>query len=75
MSLLRVVQAFSLGFEGDFEGLVRVVSPEEVGVTDEETFFVVVVVDEPAGDAFGAIFLSALHYSSLALDQRVKFYA
>jgi hypothetical protein len=29
---------------------VRIVLAEEVGVADEETFFVVVGVDEPAGD-------------------------
>jgi hypothetical protein len=34
---------------------VRVVGAEEVGVADEEAFFVVVGVDEPAGDAVGAV--------------------
>ncbi len=41
------------GFEGGFEGFVGVVCTEEVGVADEEAFFVVVGVDEPAGDFVG----------------------
>jgi len=44
-----------LGSERGFEGAVRVVRAEEVGVADEEAFFVVVGVDEPAGDAFGTV--------------------
>ena len=43
------------GFEGGFQGFVRVIRAEEVGVADEEAFFVVVGVDEPAGDAVGAV--------------------
>jgi len=43
------------GFEGGFKGFVGIVGTEEIGVADEEGFFVVVGVDEPAGDAFGAI--------------------
>lgn len=43
------------GLEGGLEGLVGVVGAEEVGVADEEGFFVVVGVDEPAGDAVGAV--------------------
>ncbi len=43
-----------LGFQRCFQGAVGVVLAEEVGVADEEAFFVVVGVDEPAGDAFGA---------------------
>jgi hypothetical protein len=39
------------GFECGFEGLVRVVGAEEIGVADEEAFSVVVGVNEPAGDA------------------------
>ena len=44
-----------LGFQGGLQGFVGVVGAEEVGVADEEAFFVVVGVDEPAGDAFGAV--------------------
>ena len=44
-----------LGFEGRFQGAVGIVGTEEVGVADEEALFVVVGVDEPAGDAFGAV--------------------
>ena len=44
-----------LGFEGGLERLVGVAGAEEVGVADEEVFFVVVGVDEPAGDAVGAV--------------------
>jgi hypothetical protein len=43
------------GFEGGFEGFVGIVLTEEVGVADEETFFVVIGIDEPAGDAVGAV--------------------
>lgn len=41
--------------ERGLEGFVGVVCAQEVGVADEEAFFVVVGVDEPAGDAFGAV--------------------
>ena len=44
-----------LGFEGGFQGAVGIVGTEEVGVADEEALFVVVGVDEPAGDAVGAV--------------------
>ena len=44
-----------LGLQGGLEGLVRIVGAQEVGVTDEEGFLVVVGVDEPAGDAVGAV--------------------
>src|SRR5690606_41604383 len=44
---------FSL--EGGLQGLVRVARAEEVGVADEEGFLVVVSVQEPAGDAVGAV--------------------
>src|SRR5690606_19152072 len=43
------------GLEGGFQGLVGVVGAEEVGLADEEAFAVVVGVDEPAGDAVGAV--------------------
>ena len=44
-----------LRFQGGFQRFVRVVGAEEVGLADEEAFFVVVGVDEPAGDAVGAV--------------------
>ena len=44
-----------LGLEGRLEGLVAVVGAEEVGVADEEALLVVVGIDEPAGDAVGAV--------------------
>jgi len=44
-----------LGFEGGFERGVGVVLAEEVGVAHEEALAVVVGVEEPAGDAFGAV--------------------
>ena len=44
-----------LGFEGGFERRVRIVRAQEIGVADEEALFVVVGVDDPAGDATGAI--------------------
>ena len=44
-----------LGFEGGLQGLVRIVRAEKIGVADEEALFVVVGVDEPAGDAVGVV--------------------
>jgi len=44
-----------LGLEGGFEGLIGVTCAQEVGVADEEAFHIVVGIDEPAGDAFGAV--------------------
>ena len=44
-----------LGFEGGLERRVGIVGAQEIGVADEEALFVVVGVDEPAGDAFGAV--------------------
>ena len=44
-----------LGLKGCLERLVGVAGAEEIGVADEEAFFVVVGVDKPAGDAFRAI--------------------
>ena len=43
------------GLEAVFEGGVGVAGAKEVGLADEKAFLVVVGVDEPAGDAFGAI--------------------
>ena len=57
VSLWSVSQASWLifGFEGSLEGFVRVVGAEEIGVADEKAFLVVVGVNEPAGDAVGAV--------------------
>ena len=57
MSLWSVAQASGsdLGLQGGLEGLVRVVGAEEVGVAHEEALLVVVGVDEPAGNAVGAV--------------------
>jgi hypothetical protein len=44
-----------LGLERGLERAVGIVRAEKVGVTHEETFSVVVGVDEPAGYAVGAI--------------------
>ena len=43
------------GSEAVFEGVVGVAGAEEVGVADEKALLVVVGVDEPAGDALGAV--------------------
>jgi hypothetical protein len=43
------------GLERRPESAVRVVLAEEIGVANEETLFVVVGVDEPAGDSLGAV--------------------
>src|SRR5262245_60110802 len=44
-----------LGLERRLQRLVRVAGAEEVGLPDEEALLVVVGVDEPAGDALGAV--------------------
>ena len=44
-----------LRFQRGLQRAVGIVGAEEVGVADEEAFFVVVGVDEPAGDAVGAV--------------------
>ena len=44
-----------LGLQGGLQRPVGVVRAEEVGVADEEALLVVVGVDEPAGDALGAV--------------------
>ena len=54
-----------LGFERRLQGLVGIILAEEVGVTDEEAFFVVVRVDEPAGDAVG---VAAFDFASLRFE-------
>ena len=57
VSLLSVAQASSLisALRVVLRALVGVVGAEEVGVADEEALLVVVGVDEPAGDAVGAV--------------------
>jgi hypothetical protein len=54
-----------LGFEGGLEGAVGVVCTEEVGVADEETFFVVVGVDEPASDTLWTV---TTHFAGLRME-------
>src|SRR6267378_3094783 len=44
-----------LGFQCGLKRAIRIVCAKKVGVPDEETLFVVVGVDEPAGDAVGAV--------------------
>ena len=44
-----------LGLQRGLERLVRIARAEEVGVADEEALLVVVGIDEPAGDAVGAV--------------------
>ena len=53
------------GFEGGLEAFVRVGGAEEVGVADEEAFFVVVGVDEPTGDFVG---VAAFDLAGLGLE-------
>ncbi len=43
------------GFEGGFQCFIGIVGAQEVGMTDKETLFVVVGIDEPAGNAFSTI--------------------
>ena len=54
-----------LGFERRLERLVGIIRAQEVGVADEEALFVVVGVDEPAGDAIGAV---ADHFAGLGFE-------
>ena len=44
-----------LGLESGLERAVGIVRAEEIGVADEEALFVVVGVNEPAGNAIGAV--------------------
>ncbi len=44
-----------LGLQRGLQRAVGIVRAEEVGVADEEALLVVVGVDEPAGDAVGAV--------------------
>jgi len=65
-------------FQGGFERLIRVVCAEEVGVADEEAFFVVIGINEPAGDTFraGADDLPRLgfeHVNALNVDADLVF--
>ena len=41
--------------ESSFEGLVRIIGAEEIGMADKEAFLVVVCVNEPAGYPFGSV--------------------
>jgi hypothetical protein len=54
-----------LGLEGGLERLVGILGAEEIGVADEEALFVVVGVDEPAGDALGAV---AAHLAGAGME-------
>src|SRR5437660_230415 len=44
-----------LGFQSRLERLVRIVRPKKIGVANEEALFVVVGIDEPAGDPVRAV--------------------
>ena len=57
VSLLQRRPGFcvDLGLQRRLQRAVGIVRAEEVGVADEEALFVVVGVDEPAGDAVGAV--------------------
>src|SRR6266446_6612592 len=44
-----------LGFQRGLQRAVQIVCAKKIGVPDEETLFVVVGVDEPAGDTVGAV--------------------
>ena len=47
--------AVDFRLEGGLQRLVGIVGAQKVGVADEEALLVVVGVDEPAGDAVGAV--------------------
>ena len=42
-------------FQCRLQCLVGIVCAQEIGMADEEAFFVVVRIDKPAGNTFGAI--------------------
>ena len=44
-----------LGLEGCFECFVGIVCPQEICVTNEEAFLVIIGVYKPTGNAFGSI--------------------
>ena len=44
-----------LGFEGGLEARIGIIGAQEIGMPDEEALFVIVGIDEPAGNAFGAV--------------------
>ena len=43
------------GFQRGFQGAVGVVRSQKIGVADKETFFVVIGVNEPAGNAVNIV--------------------
>ena len=53
IELARILVDF--GLETRFQRLVGITGTQEIGVADEKTLFVVVGVDEPAGDTLGAV--------------------
>ena len=67
VSLLSVAQASSLisALSVVLSALVGIVRAQEVGVADEEALLVVVGVDEPAGDALGAV---AAHLAGVGVE-------
>ena len=64
---LSVAQASASisAFRVVFQRFVRVVGAEKVGVADKEALFVVVGIDEPAGDAIGAV---AAHLAGVGVE-------
>ena len=54
-----------LRLERCLERFVRIIGAEEIGMPDKEALFVVVGVDEPAGDAFGAV---AAHLAGVRME-------
>ena len=60
----RPCRFVDLGSQRAFQLFVGFIRAQEVGVTDEETFFVVVSVDEPSGNAIGVV---ANHFAGLRL--------
>src|SRR6185436_9449770 len=51
-----------LGFERGLQRFVRIVCPEEIGVTHEEALFVVVSVDEPTSNSIRTV---AAHFAGV----------
>ncbi len=57
-----------LGFQVRLQRLVGIVGSKEIRVADEEAFFVVVRVDEPAGDTVG---VAAFAFTGLAVKNSI----
>src|SRR5438132_4277149 len=54
-----------LSFQSGLERVVWIICTEKIGVPDKETLFVVICVDEPAGDTICVV---AAHFSTIGVE-------